>query len=65
MTQDRFSKKKLAKDIWGRINALEVTYKFKSYDGWNQVNGKGEEINREYGEYAILLHLTNEYDLKN
>jgi len=61
--ENKFSKSKLAADTWERINKLEETYKFKSYNGWAQVDGKGEEINRAYGEYECLLSITNDYDL--
>ena len=60
----RFSKQLFAKEVWEKIYHLEKTYGFKSYDGWNQVKGKGEEINRAYGEYNCLFMLTNEYNLE-
>lgn len=59
----KFSKSQFAKNVWSRINELEEKYKFKSYNGWDQVKDKGEEINRVYGEYDCLLSLTNEYNL--
>lgn len=58
-----FSKKALGVSLWGKVEWLEKKYGFKSYDGWNQVNGKGEEINRAYGEYNCLFKLINEYHL--
>jgi len=61
---ERFSKKQLAIEIWKSINYLENKYGFKSYNGWNQVNGKGEELNRQYGKYECLLSLTNEFNLE-
>lgn len=60
----RFSKAQLSADVFERIRVLESTYGFTNHDGWDQVDGKGEMLNRKYGEYEQLLWLVERYNLK-
>lgn len=53
----RFSKASLLEHLDRRITALQEKYRFDPMNGWAQVRGRGEEINREYGEYATLRDL--------
>ncbi len=55
----RFSKALLAEYIAKHA----FRFDFNPRDGWNQVNGKGEEANRNYGEFRALLDLANEFEL--
>jgi hypothetical protein len=58
----RFSKEVIRKRLTGQIDYLEQTYGFIQRMGWEQVNGKGEELNRKYGEYEILCGLLDKID---
>ena len=61
---ERFSKAALARFVWKRIELLEkAPYKFDPGNGWAQVIGKGEEINRAYGEYYMLRLMLDAFDL--
>lgn len=59
----RFSKASLAIYLARRIRYAQKTYGFHENSGWNQVAGKGEEINRAYGEYAADLNTFQNFDL--
>jgi hypothetical protein len=61
--KQRFNKHNVALSTWQQINFLEKEFKFNTYNGWEQVSGKGEAINRAYGTYEALLQLTNDFDL--
>ncbi len=60
----RFSKATLAAFVFKRTEALEKEHKFDSQDGYAQVRGKGEEKNRAYGEFNMLLDLADEFELE-
>ena len=47
-------KSKIIEIINDRITELECEYGFVGGNGWAQVDGKGEKINRAYGEYDSL-----------
>lgn len=53
----RFSKEKLAHHLARKIHYLANIHKFDHDNGWVQVEGKGEEINRAYGEYLGMVHI--------
>lgn len=53
----RFSKAAVIEELSKKIVRFEETYKFTTHTGYAQVKGKGEEINRAYGEYVALVHL--------
>ncbi len=40
---------------------FEKEYKFVSDNGWSQVEGKGEALNRAYGQYEKVLSLISKY----
>lgn len=53
----RFSKQSVKQEIESLLKYLQQEYGFNSHNGWQQVNGKGEAINREYGAYQQLQTL--------
>lgn len=59
----RFSKKVLAYWIGERTLWMETEYKFHDRTGYVQVFGKGEELNRLFGEYQQLKSLMYAFDL--
>jgi hypothetical protein len=59
----RFSKQSLAIYLARRIRAAQKTFGFHDRSGWNQVAGKGEEINRAYGEYIADLNTMQNFNL--
>lgn len=63
MAQARFSKTTLAAEVFKRIHRLECDFNFERGNGYAQVTGKGDELNRAYGEFHALLDLAQEFDL--
>lgn len=63
--KERFSKKMLAKIIADKVFYLQDKNRFDPDDGWAQVHGKGEEINRDYGEYITLKNLVSQLDISH
>jgi hypothetical protein len=59
----RFSKQTVIDYIARRQSELEAEFGFDPRNGWSQVDGKGEEINRAYGEYASLSTLVDVFEL--
>lgn len=59
----RFSKKQLAIWIGKKTKWMETEYGFHTQTGWAQVEGKGEKLNRLYGEYEQLQDLMHVFDL--
>lgn len=53
----RLSKKVMIEILQQRMENLEKTYGFKPRTGYSQVEGKGESINRRYGEYNAYDNL--------
>jgi len=37
---------------------------FVTSNGWAQVDGKGEQANRDYGRWEALMELATEFDLE-
>ena len=62
-TNQRFSKKELARFLRAGIEYRQRQYNFDPDDGCAQVQGKGEKINRVYGEWDVLNTLMEEFDL--
>lgn len=60
---ERFSKKVVAEIIGRGIGYREQKFGFHDRTGYAQVTGKGEEINRAYGEYHMLIDLADLFDL--
>lgn len=60
----RFSKNALATFCYRNIERLEREHGFTRSNGWSQVSGKSEAINRAYGEYDAYLTIISEYDLE-
>lgn len=60
---DRFSRSAVAAWAWIGIDALEREHGFDSRNGWAQVEGKGEAVNRAYGEYETLRGLVDAWGL--
>jgi hypothetical protein len=63
-TRTRFSKAMVGAWIAERRKALEKQYRFNPQNGWAQVEGKGEVVNRAYGEYDGLLGIAEAFDLE-
>jgi hypothetical protein len=59
----RFSKKELALWIGKTTLYYERTYGFHDRTGYAQVTGKGEELNRLFGEYSQLKDLMGLFSL--
>ena len=59
----RFSKAILTEYITKRLTYLEATHGFDRANGWAQVQGLGEELNRLYGEYKHLKDLAQKFGL--
>jgi hypothetical protein len=57
MSSTRFSKNKMIVYLQNKQNEMEKAYGFDPNDGWDQVEGKGEKLNRLYGEYNQLESL--------
>lgn len=60
----RFSKALLKEWLEQRMAAIEKenAWTFDPMDGWSQVNGKGERINRAYGAWRELVRLGEEIE---
>ena len=63
MSKPRFSRAALGEYITKRILYLEGHHGFDRNNGYAQVKGKGEELNRLYGEYSTLRDLVQEFEL--
>ncbi len=59
----RFSKAALADHVFAVIDGIQKKYHFNPNNGWNQVDGKGEESNRAYSEFAAMMNLVSIYGL--
>ena len=46
---------KLKSYLETRFNSLKKEYRFNESNGWNQVKGLGEEVNRAYGEFEAVI----------
>lgn len=62
--KQRFCGATLAMWVSDRLDYYEATYGFTRKNGWSQVEGKGEEINRAYGEYDCCLSLIDAFSLR-
>lgn len=58
VTPSRLTKTTLYKAVLSRVAALPGFYRGNGYD---QVTGKGEEANEQYGEWRYLLDIADEY----
>lgn len=56
------TKKQFIADLKNSIEWYEKQCDFVADNGWNQVNGKGEAINRAYGEYATKISILEELE---
>jgi hypothetical protein len=59
----RFGKTKLARYIDVKMTCLEEKYRFDSNNGWAQVEGKPEDVQRAYGQYWAFQEMVEEFDL--
>lgn len=59
MTTDRkrFTKSKLIADLRDIAAERQKLHKFECGNGYAQVEGQGEERNRDFGEWIMLRHL--------
>jgi hypothetical protein len=53
-SKPRFSRRIVTEKIYDKIYELEEMHNFDFNLGWEQVDGKGEEINRAFGEYTAM-----------
>jgi len=53
-------KKELIEFLENKIEEKEKIFGFVEHNGYAQVEGKGEKLNREYGEYVFALRLLEE-----
>lgn len=58
--RQRFTKANLLHSLEMKIATYEREHGFKSYNGWDQVQGKEIEIIVAYGEYNALNNLIQE-----
>lgn len=58
----RFSKAKLLDDLREMAERRRKLHGFDPGNGYAQVRGKGEEANREYGEWRTILDIINWID---
>lgn len=50
----RFNKAELLEDLAERAASIQQRWGFDAANGWAQVEGKGEEANRAYGEWSAI-----------
>jgi len=62
MTTKRFTKEKLLLDLVRMRDSRGLQHGFIAGNGWAQVKGKGEELNREYGEWDFIRDLISMID---
>jgi hypothetical protein len=61
--RDRFSKTTLAQALFAKIHLLEMEYNFDRGNGFSQVVGHPEDVNRAYGEFRMALDVVERFDL--
>jgi hypothetical protein len=59
--KDRFCRASVLKYLEEREKYLRESNRFDFGNGWSQVNGKGEEKNRAYGEWRLACELIEEF----
>lgn len=64
ISKRRFSKMKVARVLARKISALIKEHGFDPDRGWEQVEGKGEEVNRAYGEFLGCVHVAMGLDIE-
>ena len=57
MSKPRFSKQALIDELDSLIEHYEKEDGFRRDTGWNQVRGKGEGVNRDYGMFDAYSHV--------
>ncbi len=62
--REHFSKALLIKHLAKKAFYLSEEHHFTNTTGWAQVEGKGEEKNRAYGEYIGMVHVATIFDLE-
>ena len=60
----RFSKRTAGSLLWAKVHALERQWGFDRGNGYDQVTGRGEAINRAYGEYTALRELADQWEIR-
>lgn len=64
MKAERFTRATLAKYVFGHLDAMRGKYGFVAHRGWAQVEGKGEEKNRAYGEWDAMQMIVDRFGLE-
>jgi hypothetical protein len=63
VTKERFSKQTLADHVFRNLRSLHEEHRFDPDNGWSQVIGKSQEINRAYGRWEALTAIADIYGL--
>ncbi len=61
MKTERFSRTFVLHELEIRINNIQARRNFTTNTGCKQVEGKGEEINRDYAEWSAYRRLREEF----
>lgn len=59
----RFSKATLLQHCQLHIDRLTREFRFDRNNGWKQVEGRGEAVNRAYGKYEALSDVIDIFNL--
>ena len=59
----RFSKDGVRDALQGRFHCLNDKWHFNPRNGYAQVMGRGEEANRAYAEWRLLLDIAEHFDV--
>ena len=60
----RFGKATVSEYITKRLGVLLEKHHFDAGNGYAQVRGKGEEVNRAYGEWDVLLQMAEAFEIE-
>lgn len=63
MSTERFSKKTLAKYVFGRMDTLRTAHGFDPGNGYAQVQNSSVSVTVAYGEYCALKKMVSEFEL--
>lgn len=57
-----FSKKAMIEHLTICAERLQKEHRFDPGNGWNQVKGKSEEVNRAYGQWRTYLQILDDIE---
>lgn len=61
VNKERFSRAFVLRELEIRINNIQARRSFTTQTGYKQVEGKGEEINRDYAKWDAYRSLISEF----